>query len=72
MTDCVCGNQDGTNKECERCRLIARIQADVLLLRQAHSQIHALNSELNNSLGVEQTINVVELMIEERLMEPIK
>lgn len=26
MTDCICGNQDGTNAECERCRLIARIK----------------------------------------------
>ena len=25
MTDCCCGNPEGTNKECERCRLIAEI-----------------------------------------------
>jgi hypothetical protein len=23
--DCCCGNTEGTNKECERCRMIARI-----------------------------------------------
>lgn len=26
MIDCCCGNTEGTNKECERCRLIARIE----------------------------------------------
>jgi hypothetical protein len=26
MTDCCCGNSEGTNAECERCRLIARIE----------------------------------------------
>ena len=26
MTDCICGNPEGTNKECERCRLIERIE----------------------------------------------
>lgn len=25
MSDCPCGNPEGTNKECERCRLIAEI-----------------------------------------------
>lgn len=25
MSDCCCGNPEGTNRECERCRLIARI-----------------------------------------------
>ena len=25
MTDCVCGNPEGTNTECERCVLLARI-----------------------------------------------
>ena len=24
--DCVCGNPDGTNAECERCRLIRRVR----------------------------------------------
>jgi hypothetical protein len=26
MTDCCCGNPEGTNAECERCRLIAENQ----------------------------------------------
>ena len=26
MGDCICGNPEGTNKECERCRLIATIE----------------------------------------------
>ncbi|RPI00245.1 MAG: hypothetical protein EHM64_17340 [Ignavibacteriae bacterium] len=26
MTDCCCGNPEGDNDECERCRLIARIK----------------------------------------------
>ncbi len=26
MADCCCGNLEGTNAECERCRLIARIR----------------------------------------------
>ena len=25
MSDCPCGNPEGTNEECERCRLIAEI-----------------------------------------------
>ena len=67
--DCPCGNPEGTNKECERCRLLNRIERDRLLLLQANSQIIALNSELNNALGIEASTNVVSLMIEERLAE---
>ena len=26
MSDCCCGNPEGTNAECERCRLIAEIK----------------------------------------------
>ena len=25
MADCCCGNPEGTNKECERCRLVSKI-----------------------------------------------
>jgi len=37
MTDCICGNPEGTNKECERCRLIAeneQLKDDVFDLKQ--------------------------------------
>lgn len=70
MAYCICGYTDGTNPSaCERCRLISRIERDENLLRQASAQIIALNSELNNALGIEASCNVVSLMIEERLKE---
>jgi hypothetical protein len=45
---------------------------DADLLYEAKRQIIALNSELNNALGVEPTCNVVALMIEDRLKDRLK
>jgi hypothetical protein len=64
---CGCGNPEGTDPECERCRFIATAAKDSELLFEAMRQIIALNSELNNATGGEQTTNVVALMIEDRL-----
>jgi hypothetical protein len=58
---------DSRGEPAERDRLLVRIRDDENLLRQANSQIIALNQELNRALGVVPTINVVSLMIEERL-----
>jgi len=36
MNECGCGNPEGTNKECERCRLIATIIELADCLRSLH------------------------------------
>lgn len=52
MTDCCCGNPEGTNKECERCRLIA----DITRLDYEVLRLSLLLSEVANS-GIEYTAN---------------
>ena len=41
MIDCCCGNPEGTNKECERCRLIETIDRLTELLRVSRGYIRA-------------------------------
>lgn len=41
--DCPCGNPEGSNPECERCRLIA--QRDVLL--DALRELHDFSDRIN-------------------------
>jgi len=69
MTDCPCGNPEGTNKECERCRLIAEIASDKGLLQIAANEIIALRSELSNAYGAPIVCSAVAMMIEDRLKE---
>ena len=71
MAYCICGFSDGTNPtDCERCKLLDRIQKDEDLLRQAHHQLVRLNSLVNEANNEDEpTSNVVALMIEERLKE---
>ena len=53
MADCCCGNPEGTNRECERCRLIAEIASlkDVLNgfvewdKRYPKNSVHSIHGE---------------------------
>jgi len=65
--DCVCGNPEGTNKECERCQFIAQVRSDVQLMRKAYNHIMDLRQELTNSLGTSVVISAVAMELEERL-----
>jgi hypothetical protein len=50
---CACGNPDGTNQECERCRLIAQLTAAETLIatmEAAHDLQLRLQAELNADL----------------------
>lgn len=47
MTTCSCGNPDGTNQECERCRLIAEVKH----LRELVDDLKRDLFEVNNELG---------------------
>ena len=67
MTDCCCGNPEGTNTECERCLFIAQVRSDVKLIRDAYNHIMDLRSELTNLLGTQVVISAVAMALEERL-----
>ena len=52
MTDkCMCGDYEGTNDDCERCRLISRLHADEAVLVAVYEFILAVREKMQ-SMGM--------------------
>lgn len=62
---CVCGNDDGKNAECERCRLISYVRQFRNMLHEASSEICELQKEITRLRGVSAKVNVVAMRIED-------
>jgi len=65
--DCICGNTEGTNNECERCRFVAESESGKDLLQRAAKEIIALRAELTNALGTPVACSAIAMEIEDRL-----